>query len=129
MQSVGRVDRIHDHRFSVKIGERLDCGLHHQLVLRALAAHHDDYVLMGEFHHGHVVVHGEIGKIAFPRGKVGAKLLGIFLVVVDDFQAVLRENSLLIGNHELQRPAQQREYVNLLFRGSLPLCLGARRER
>ncbi len=119
LQRVGRVRRVHDECFAAEVRGGLDAGLGDQLILRTFAAHDDDDILVGEFNHGDGVVYGKVSDVTFSGGQVGAQFVGIFLVVVDDFEAVLGEEALLVRDDKLDWAPQQSEDVDLLRRGGL----------
>src|SRR5258707_3329 len=101
LQGLGGVGCIQNQSFATQVGDGLGSGLGNQLVLGAFAAHDDDDVLVGEFDHGHGVVYSEVSDVAFAAGQIGAQFVGVFLVVVDDFDAVFREEALLVGDDKL----------------------------
>ncbi len=107
LHSVRRVRSVDDEDFAAEVFDRFDFRLRDEFILRAFAAHHDDYVLVREVDHGHSVVHREISEVAVARGEFCAQLLRIRGVFRLHFEAGFGEKGELFRGDQLQRPAQQ----------------------
>jgi hypothetical protein len=103
LHGVGGVRRVDQQDAALEVGHRAHAGLDEELVHAAVAAAHDDHVLLRALDHGDGVVDRRMDDLHVAVGKIVPQLDGILREQQLHFEAVALEDALRDGGDERQR--------------------------